>query len=504
MNEESKSCECQTWVRLVMLDTPHNPSCPKYEPLVVERTTYTLIRDLLQGIRNWASDEDGVHPECCDAYNAAASFIVQPPLTEDPLDTFDDGKTTDAVKILHNRYITTPAREASLQAARGEARQEREDYARLKALAIPSTLEVVMNIFKWYTTETARLLKDHQPIPPALATMGRLLSYIGDLTKTRDQVTARLAWNAVHFACARLVLLEIFSDSPASEYYGLGPIAAIRNAIIVDTESQLEEARQKIAELEKELKVSDQLLTDHERLLHAIPECGAHGPCIPHAVEWIEQAKTDRTRIAELEERAFVLNYKYETTRDLQGHTIQHNNSKIADLRTRNDTLEDKNTYLAGSLSRLRLAGYEVSRNLSKALGRINAAAEHLLAIPLIEANTTISTPEQRALEILKPGPGSDVAPAPPPTDVAEIIKRWLEVNGFDGLYCEGGVCGCELSDLVPGGQECMVFDCEPAHKGPCNPDTCDNDGDCQWHMYPGPKEEVSATEPTETTEKEA
>lgn len=55
---------------------------------------------------------------------------------------------------------------------------------------------------------------------------------------------------------------------------------------------KLTEAKERIAELEAELKVSDQLLEDRERLLEAIPPCPAHGKCMSHAIEWIEQVKT--------------------------------------------------------------------------------------------------------------------------------------------------------------------------------------------------------------------
>ena len=47
----------------------------------------------------------------------------------------------------------------------------------------------------------------------------------------------------------------------------------------------------RIAELEDELRVTDHLLSERQRVLDAIPECEVHGPCVPHALEWIEKAK---------------------------------------------------------------------------------------------------------------------------------------------------------------------------------------------------------------------
>lgn len=50
-----------------------------------------------------------------------------------------------------------------------------------------------------------------------------------------------------------------------------------------------EAAEAEVTRLKDELKVTDQLLTDRQRVLDAVPPCPAHGPCVPHAVEWIQQ-----------------------------------------------------------------------------------------------------------------------------------------------------------------------------------------------------------------------
>ncbi len=51
--------------------------------------------------------------------------------------------------------------------------------------------------------------------------------------------------------------------------------------------------KERISELEKEIKVDDELLKGRNRLLHAIPECNVHGSeCIPHAVEWVNRVRT--------------------------------------------------------------------------------------------------------------------------------------------------------------------------------------------------------------------
>ena len=56
--------------------------------------------------------------------------------------------------------------------------------------------------------------------------------------------------------------------------------------------------------LERELIVTESLLNERQRLLDAIPECELHGKCVPHALEWIEKAKTlfSNTEIAHSEQ----------------------------------------------------------------------------------------------------------------------------------------------------------------------------------------------------------
>lgn len=46
-------------------------------------------------------------------------------------------------------------------------------------------------------------------------------------------------------------------------------------------------------QLERELDVTDALLTERNRVLDAIPRCEVHGAqCVPHAIEWIRAAQS--------------------------------------------------------------------------------------------------------------------------------------------------------------------------------------------------------------------
>jgi len=51
----------------------------------------------------------------------------------------------------------------------------------------------------------------------------------------------------------------------------------------------------------EELKVTDLLLEERQRVLDAIPECPSHGSCVPHAIEWIEEMKNKNENRKELE-----------------------------------------------------------------------------------------------------------------------------------------------------------------------------------------------------------
>lgn len=44
--------------------------------------------------------------------------------------------------------------------------------------------------------------------------------------------------------------------------------------------------------LTEELRITDALLVERNRILDAIPPCPEHGgQCVPHALAWIEMAK---------------------------------------------------------------------------------------------------------------------------------------------------------------------------------------------------------------------
>ena len=70
-------CECATWGRDnfgAILHLEHHPNCEHYRP---EPEVRELLQRLIDGIESWASDEDGVHPDCWDAYVKACGACGQ-------------------------------------------------------------------------------------------------------------------------------------------------------------------------------------------------------------------------------------------------------------------------------------------------------------------------------------------------------------------------------------------------------------------------------------------
>jgi hypothetical protein len=78
--------------------------------------------------------------------------------------------------------------------------------------------------------------------------------------------------------------------------------------------------------------------------------------------------------------------------------------------------------------------------------------------------------------------------------NVREILTEYLKTHEYDGIYNPESECSCELADLMP----CDLFDesgCVAGHKVRCDYKSRirrglepECDGDCKWHMVPGPR----------------
>jgi len=66
---------------------------------------------------------------------------------------------------------------------------------------------------------------------------------------------------------------------------------------------------------------------------------------------------------------------------------------------------------------------------------------------------------------------------------VDEMVGDYLDAQEFDGLYNEDGECGCLAGELSPG--SCMQADCRAGYMGPCDPENCVADGNCDFHVGP-------------------
>lgn len=66
--------------------------------------------------------------------------------------------------------------------------------------------------------------------------------------------------------------------------------------------------------------------------------------------------------------------------------------------------------------------------------------------------------------------------------NVKAMVKQWLEDNGYDGLYCDIGECGCSKDDLFPCYRE-GIASCKPGYKEACTKDNCPEGGGCAYHI---------------------
>jgi hypothetical protein len=86
--------------------------------------------------------------------------------------------------------------------------------------------------------------------------------------------------------------ISLPASAPVSEYPHCGYEGEMVPA------PQAGEAEADELHLREELDPADRLLENREQVLRAIPECPIHGPsCVPHAMEWIERAKTGEAKV---------------------------------------------------------------------------------------------------------------------------------------------------------------------------------------------------------------
>jgi hypothetical protein len=81
-------CKCKNWVRDDMpLITEHHPKCKHY---YLEGEARQIIEGLVKGILAWAADEDGVHPDCWDAYVKGCCVIGKPHMVNNVRDGYEE------------------------------------------------------------------------------------------------------------------------------------------------------------------------------------------------------------------------------------------------------------------------------------------------------------------------------------------------------------------------------------------------------------------------------
>jgi hypothetical protein len=70
--------------------------------------------------------------------------------------------------------------------------------------------------------------------------------------------------------------------------------------------------------------------------------------------------------------------------------------------------------------------------------------------------------------------------------DVKQIVREYLEKNGYDGLYSENGRCGCDFEDFMPCGFQDAF--CEVGHKVEVSPE--ESEYGEKWVIKPGKRPE--------------
>ena len=53
--------------------------------------------------------------------------------------------------------------------------------------------------------------------------------------------------------------------------------------------------------LREEVEIDNKIIAERDRLLNAVPECAAHGQCVPHAIQWVKDVQVENSQL--LEER---------------------------------------------------------------------------------------------------------------------------------------------------------------------------------------------------------
>lgn len=107
-------------------------------------------------------------------------------------------------------------------------------------------------------------------------------------------IESKLAEQVANEQRAKQKLLNHFGCQTVDEFYQKYGIDFTKTSIIVSAMVAYQNIYTE--QLQMDLKVTESLLNERQRLLDAIPECPEHGKCVPYALEWIEKAKAKATK----------------------------------------------------------------------------------------------------------------------------------------------------------------------------------------------------------------
>ncbi|KWW18821.1 hypothetical protein AS889_04650 [Pseudomonas putida] len=86
-------------------------------------------------------------------------------------------------------------------------------------------------------------------------------------------------------------------DCTMEQVPSMTPEAAVKRWNMRKPEDEL------LAEIERlteEVALGDKIIAERNRLVDAIPQCAAHGQCIPYAIQWVKDAQTDLAVLREV------------------------------------------------------------------------------------------------------------------------------------------------------------------------------------------------------------
>ena len=145
------------------------------------------------------------------------------------------------------------------------------------------------NIGRIWNTDNAIAIVEAVNAAPELRQ--RIAELEAERDKTKERLTHVCGVSRKHLN--EVVRLREENERLLAAINGCDAGYRLKDAKIDELEAELERMREGIAIMKETHRATSGLLEQRQRVLNAIPDCPTHGAnCVPHAIEWIHQAKT--------------------------------------------------------------------------------------------------------------------------------------------------------------------------------------------------------------------